>query len=206
MLGPTVAPAWFADVIFQMKAIVGQQLSLRNTGTMRCSLTLEWHCCCARVLVSNGQGLIYCHLYHPLLLLLPLLWAPDEGQHQLWRASLQNFPCPEVAWFNSRAVTAGKQLLDRRLNTLTSVISVSWFIGMEFTVSCTVSVWPCRWLQNAVLLPFCDCFAEHYQDGGGWLQSPSLKKLPKGWSPMFSPIDFFNALHIRRQDSTDETE
>lgn len=41
----SVAPAWFANIIFWVKAIVGQQLSLRNIGTTRCSLILGWYCC-----------------------------------------------------------------------------------------------------------------------------------------------------------------
>lgn len=101
------------------------------------------------------------HLYQPLLLVLPLLCAP-EGQHQLWRASLQSLPCPEAAWFGGRV---DEQLLDKRLKTLANIISISWFRVTEFTVSfawtgidledVTVSVWPCRWPQNAVLFVPC---------------------------------------------------
>lgn len=46
----------------------------------------------AYVLVSDGQVLIYSHLYQALLLVLPLLCAPDEGQHQL---------CKELPWSRS---------------------------------------------------------------------------------------------------------
>lgn len=38
-----VAPAWFGNVIFQVKAITGQQLSVRNIKTAWYSSTLERH-------------------------------------------------------------------------------------------------------------------------------------------------------------------
>lgn len=50
--------------------------------------------------------------------------------------SAKSFPGPEAAWFDSGAITAGKELLDRRLKSLANVISISWLGGIEFTVSC----------------------------------------------------------------------
>lgn len=129
--------------------------------------------------------------------------------------SVKSFPGPKAAWFDSGTITADKQLLDKRWKTLANIISVSWFRGYwVHSVLCLSKDRPGRCDSVSVasqvtpkccLLLVCDCSAEHYQHGGGWLQSPSLKKLPGGWSPMFYPIDFFNALHIHRQDSTDET-
>lgn len=54
MLGPIVScPAvhlhGLQTFIFQVTATLGQQLWLRNTGTMRCSLTPEWLCMCVSV-------------------------------------------------------------------------------------------------------------------------------------------------------------
>lgn len=82
---PSVAPAWFADFIFQVKAVVGQHLPLRNVGA-RCSLTLEWHCC-FRLWACVSAWWTRTHL-QPLLL-VPLLCAPGEGQCHLCK----ELPC-----------------------------------------------------------------------------------------------------------------
>lgn len=159
---PRVAPAWFADIIFQVKAILGQQLPLRNIGTTRRSLTPEWRCCFRLCMcVSVWWARTDLQSPSPATPAGAATFVCARGTTStLWRASLQNLLCPEAAWFDSGAITAGKPLLDGRSRTLANIISISWFRVTEFTVSCawtridledvTMSVWPCRWLQSAV--------------------------------------------------------
>lgn len=124
------------------------------------ALTLKWHCC-SRLCRCVVQCLMDKDWFTGTFT-SPSCWCCHFCGHQVRDSinSAKSFPGPEAAWFDSGGITAGKQLLDRKSKSLANTIWISWFRGIEFTLSwswarigledVTVSVWPCRWLQNAV--------------------------------------------------------